>query len=53
MNYVHLNNNIILFRIETEDQFRTTLDKIPDYDIQEEDVSIYQILLQYQLWVLI
>ena len=38
-----------MFRIETEDEFKATLDKIPDYEIQEEDVSIYQLLLEYQL----
>ena len=40
-----------MFSIETEHEFKATLDKIPDYEIEEEDVSIYQILLQYQLWV--
>ena len=39
-----------MFRIETEGEFKATLDKIPDYEIQEEDVSNYQLLLEYQLW---
>ena len=29
-----------LFRIATEEEYKATLQKIPDYEIQEEDVSI-------------
>ena len=28
------------FRIATEEEYKATLQKIPDYEIQEEDVSI-------------
>ena len=38
-----------MFRIETEDEIKATLNKIPEYEIQEEDVSIHQILLEYHL----
>ena len=29
----------ILTRIETEEEFNETMDKIPDYGIEDEDVS--------------